>query len=334
MFLKILRGTGPGVLFLIVVSLAAVWLGPMISPQTAGDDVSGGRQMILYRLLSEFTGEGSIRGLLLSVALTGLMAYLLVYFNTVEFFINERTYIPAFVYILLTGLFPQNQHMNPALPASVFLLLAIMRIVKTYRVQGTAFSFFDAGFLISVGSLFYANLVWSGLLLFVGIILIRNISLREIVISLAGLATPFLICAGILYVTGENMTSLTEDLKFNILEVIVSPRLTPVTIAGLIVLTFYLFIGITYLMTVVGNKKIKSRKAFSIFLWSLAISIILSSLLSSASLEIIWTGMIPSVYLISHFFVLTKKTLLRESLFILLVVAVIAIQVLYYYMPL
>lgn len=333
MFLKLLKGTGPGVLFLILISLAAAWLGPLITSQAAGVTAGEGRHMILYRLLAELTGEDSMWGLLLSMALTGLMAYLLVSFNTVEFFISERTYLPAFIYILLTGLFPQNQQINPALPASVFLLLAIMRIVKTYRVQGTAFSFFDAGFLISLGSLFYANLVWYGLLLFAGIILIRNISLREIIISIAGMATPFILCAGILYVGGEDITSFAEDIRFNILELNNRPRLTTVTLAGLIVLAFYLLTGITYLLTVVGNKKIKSRKAFSIFIWSLAISVIVSTLLSSASMEIIWTGLIPSAYLISHFFVFTKRTLIRESLFIILVFAVIAVQVLYYYIP-
>ena len=331
MLLRLLKGTGPGVLILILMSLVAVWISPLTGPPATTDAMPGEKPMILYSLLTGLTGEGTTGGILLSVVLTGLMAYLLVYFNTLEFFISERTYLPAFVYILLTGLFPMNQQMNPALPASVFLLLAIMRIVNTYRVQGTAFSFFDAGFLISVGSLFYANLIWSGLLLFAGIILIRNLSLRELVISVAGLLTPFLLCAGILYVAGEDVTSLTEGLRFNILEMTVSPRLMPVTIAGLLVMGLYLFIGIAYLLTVIGNKKIKTRKAFSVFLWSLAISVVSSLFLSSVSMEIIWTGLIPAAYLITHFFVFSRKKLIREILFIILVVSVIAAQILYFH---
>lgn len=331
MLLRILKGTGPGVLLVILVSLAVVWINPLTVPPIAGDAIAGERQMILYRLLTDLTGEGSMGGLLLSIALTGLMAYLLVYFNTSEFFIGERTYLPAFIYFLLTGLFPQNQHMNPALFASVFLLLAIMRIVKTYRVQGTAFSFFDAGFLISTGSLFYANLVWSGILLFAGIILIRNISFREIVLSVSGLATPFILCAGIMYVTGYDVISLADDFIFNILEMTGRPEFTTVIIIGLVTVGLYLIIGIGYLLTVMGKKKIKSRKTFSILLWSLAITVIISLLLPSVSMEIIWTAMIPSAYLIAHFFVFIKKAFLRESLFIILIMAVIAVQILYFH---
>ncbi len=75
--------------------------------------------------------------------------------------------------------------------------------MESYKVQGTAFSFFDAGMLISIGSLFYASFIWLGLLLIIGIAILRTGSIKEIIISILGLATPVFIFYGFLYVSRE-----------------------------------------------------------------------------------------------------------------------------------
>ena len=124
---------------------------------------------------------------------SAIISFLLVNFNTTSFFINERTYLPALFYILAGGFFPEYQSLNPALPASLFLMLAIIRIMDGYRKAGIANNFFDAGILISTGSLFYANLIWFGLLIIIGIALIRTVNLSDIAIAILGLLTPYLI---------------------------------------------------------------------------------------------------------------------------------------------
>ena len=59
-------------------------------------------------------------------------------------------------------------------------MLAVIRIIDGYRKAGIANNFFDAGILISTGSLFYANLIWFGVLVIIGIALIRTVSISEI----------------------------------------------------------------------------------------------------------------------------------------------------------
>ena len=63
--------------------------------------------------------------MILSFLMVSLMAFLLVNFNTTVFFIHERTFLPALFYVLLGGFFPDHQLLNPVLPASIFLMLAI-----------------------------------------------------------------------------------------------------------------------------------------------------------------------------------------------------------------
>jgi len=84
-------------------------------------------------------------------------------------------------------------------------MLAQIRIMEAYRKQGIAFNFFDAGVLISTGSLFYANLIWFGIIVLVGIAILRTGNIKEIAISFVGLITPYVTVIGLYYVLGNDI---------------------------------------------------------------------------------------------------------------------------------
>jgi hypothetical protein len=203
MLLRLFKGTGPGVIFTIIILLLGVWVSAFLNPETDTISHLSADPMPLFGLLIKYTANTFYLGVILSLLMVSLMAFLLVNFNTTDFFINERTFLPAAIYILFSGLFPEFQSLNPALPASLFLIVAFRRIMDGYRKQGTAYNFFDAGILIGTGSLFYANLIWFGLLVVIGIALLRTGNIIEIAISILGLITPYFITFGIFYLTGN-----------------------------------------------------------------------------------------------------------------------------------
>ena len=174
MLLRQFKGTGPGTIFLISVTLLAVWASAFIRLKSHFSLYFDLYPMPLYGILSAIIGTNPLPGIIFSLLLVSVMAFLIVNLNTNIFFINERTFLPALFYILISGLLPQYQLLNPAIFSAIFLMLAIRRIVDAYQVSGTAYSFFDAGILIGTGSLFYANLVWFALLIIIGILLLRT----------------------------------------------------------------------------------------------------------------------------------------------------------------
>ena len=183
MLLRIFKGTNPGVILLITVTLIAIWISAYIRQSDISASQFDSGAMPLYELLTRIVAGTDHLRLIISFLLVVIISFLLVNFNTTSFFINERTYLPALIYILIGGFFPEFQSLNPALPASLFLMLALIRIMDGYRKQGVANNFFDAGILISTGSLFYANLIWFGVLIIIGIALIRTVDLSSIMIS-------------------------------------------------------------------------------------------------------------------------------------------------------
>jgi len=329
MFLRIFKGTGPGVIALIGITLILLWAGAFINPQMPPAFNYETIPMPLYGLLQIAVNHNAFTGVLFSFAIVTLIAFLIIHFNTVVFFMNERTFLPALFFIIITGFFPHNQLLNPVLPASVFLMLALNRIMDGYRKPGVAYNFFDASILISFGSLFYGNLIWFGLLVIIGIALLRAGSLIEIFISLTGLITPYIITFGLYYVLGKDLSELLVVIKGNLFDVSAVYEFSRITIVVLVVAGIVTLDAIANLFMVINMKKIKSRKTFSLLLWTFLLSGVLYFVLPSVSVEMIWITAIPASYILAHYFVFVKKRLVPEIMFVLFLLLVIIIQVSY-----
>jgi hypothetical protein len=257
------------------------------------------------------------------------MAFLIVNLNTHLFFINERTFLPAVIFFLLSGLFPEYQLLNPAIFGAMFLMLAIRRIMETYRVSGTAYQFFDAGIFIGIGSLFYANLIWFGIILLAGVMLLRTINMKEIVISFIGLLTPYFLIFSIYYLLGEDLHELWSLITYNLFGLTSRFEFSKLTIVALVFIGLITLRSLGFLFAVINTKKIQSRKTFFLLLWVLMISIAIFFILHGVSVEIVWITGIPVSYFLAHYFVFIRKKLFPEIFFTILIILIAMIQIWY-----
>jgi hypothetical protein len=327
MLLRLFKGTGPGVILLIAFTLGALWISAFIDPQLPGQTVYETNPMPLYSIVRSLIGTHPLAGVTFSFAIVVLLLFLITYFNTSVFFINERTFLPAFLYVLLCSVFPENQILNPVLPSTLFLMMALMRIMETYRKPGTAFNFFDAGILIGIGSLFYVNVIWFGLLIIIGITLLRSGNIKEPAIAIVGLVTPYFLIAGLYYVIGREISIFWSDITGNLFGESQGYVFSRLTIITLVVLGFIFIISIAFLMMQMSSKKIRSRKTFWLLLWTLFISLAVYVLLPSVSVEIIWITGIPACYILTHYFLFVRKKILPEIMFSGLLILVVLLQI-------
>lgn len=327
MLRKKFRETGPDVVILIVIILLLTWTGAFLHPHLPADQGFDVKPMPLFDLLMSVTGFSPLFSVIVASMLVLLIAFLLVNFNTSAFFISERNFLPALIYILLTCYFPQFQILNPVLPAAVFLILGIRKIIESYKVQGTAFSFFDAGMLISVGSLFYAGLIWFGLLLIIGIAILRTGSIKEVIISILGLAVPVFIVYSFFYVTGKDMSSMLSAVTYNLFAKDANYSFPELTLVVLIISGIIVLISVTHLLSAINSKKIKSRKTFILLLWTFFVVAGVYFLLDPVSAEIYWLAVIPPSYFLSHYFVFSRSKLLPEIMLAVLFVLAALVQV-------
>lgn len=329
MLLKLFRRTGPGVIFMTTLLLSGFWLTAFIDPRVPGQALYETNPMPLYGLLKLIIGSNPLAGVMFSFALMTVMIFLITYFNTSVFFINERTFLPALFFIVICALFPECRILNPVLPAALFLILAMMKIMDTYRKPGTAFNFFDAGILISIGSLFYMNLIWFGLLVITGIILLRTGDIKEWAISILGLLTPYILITGLWYVLGKDIGAYLSDIELNLFGRTQGYEFHRLTIIVLIVLALICVSALSFLFMQLSSKKIKSRKTFFLILWALLISLALYFILPSVSVEMIYLTAIPACYIMAHYFVFLKKRVVPEIMFSGFLLLVILLNVFY-----
>jgi hypothetical protein len=88
-------------------------------------------------------------------------------------------------------------------------------------------------------------------------------------------------------------------------------------------------ISLSFLLSVINGKKIKSRKTFTELIWILIISLAVYFALPSASVEIVYIISVPLCYIVAHYFVFSRKKLMPEIFFMLIFLIVIVLQILY-----
>ncbi len=326
MILRFFKRNLPNRMLVIFILLSVMWIPTFFN--TSLPIVTPKNHMPLYALLYKFIGTGEIVSTITSFIMVVVILGMIIYFNTKDFFINQRTLLPALFYVLLNTIIPSNLSLNPVLPSVIFLVTAIIRIMDSYKKQGVANNYFDAGILIGVGTLFYANLIWFGLLLFIGIFLLRTVTLKEIAISLIGLATPFLITISFLFLSGSDIAGFIATIKSNLFMKTEIPgnSLSLSSIIALVYCGILILISIIDLAGKIDMKKNRTRNTFYLFLWVLIISVLLFFLLKTVSFEIMWIATVPLSFFLGHFFIYTKRKVLSDILIYGMVLAAIMVQ--------
>lgn len=325
MLLKLFRGHDPVTIFIIVLTGVVVWLKPLINPVQAMI-VPDCTPMPLYGFIIAFFEERLLLATISTLLLVLVTSALLVSFNTRLFFINERTFLPASLFVLMSGLFPSLQLFNPVLPSVILLLFAVQRVIGSYRRQGIAYNFFDASLLIGVASFIWFSSVWFFIVVVAGIALLRTNGMREFFLALSGLVTPYILAAAIYYLSEGNIVSLVDVIIQNIKAVSAPFVWTPVGIVAASVNGLVLVISLVHLVTVFNTKKVKSRKTLSLLVWVLVVGIAIFVTLPSVSADIYYVILFPTVYFLTHFMVFRKNKKTANILFAAVLFSVVLMQ--------
>lgn len=325
MVLRLYRGHDPATILLILLTGAAVWLQSLMEPGQLMI-VPDCEPMPLYSLMITIFQENLLLSVVAALVLVFITGALLVNFNTRVFFINERTFLPASLFVLMSGLFPSLQRFNPVLPAAILLLFALERVIASYRRQGVAYNFFDASLLIGLASFIWFNSIWFFVMVVAGIALLRTASMREFLLALSGLVAPYILAAGVYYLMDGNIIALMDVVVENFEAV--APQyiwstqgIVVASVAGLL-----LIVSLLHLLAVFNTKKVKSRKTFSLLIWTFVTAVLVFILLPSVSAEIYYVMLLPVVYFLTHFLVFRREKRTANILFAVIIISVIVMQ--------
>lgn len=325
MLLKALKSNQPYHFLLIPIIATALWIRSFMNPVSfyfyPGEDM-----MLLYQPINLALSNNPFASHVLALIFIILIAFLILKLNVQYAFIRTKTFLPSSLFIIITSGIPDIHAMHPVYPAALFLILAIDRIFSSFDKEVIHSNAFDSGIFLSIGSLFYLNLVFFFPILWIGFIIVKpNVNWREYILTTLGFILPWLAALAYYLISGRT-DELLHTLETNITSHQIFLREN---------LSIQIYIGYLVLLTVLGSisllaqydvKKISSRKYFKVFFWIFLISCVLIIADPAVSQEIIIILTIPLTYLISNYLVFMKRQIWGEVFLYILIAGVIYLQ--------
>ena len=321
MLLKTLKGRHYLLLFLVPVLLLLLWMKAFISPVslTPGQD-----QMPLYELLQQFTGGSTIALNIVGIVILILLSLLAVRLNERYIFIRQRTDLPAFVFALIATGTVSLYGMHPALLASFVLFFAIDCVFGVYHGSRTLAKSFEAGMFIGLATVTY---LFSGVYLlwfWIALAFLGYFRPREILAGLVGFLLPLFVVVS-WYFLNDNLAGLLQTIA-SLYDFEFSAQYSMFQKVYWGILVAFVLIASLFMTNVVEEKKISSRKYFMILFVFFLTAIGNYFLFSSTGTELYFFVLIPTTFIISHYFVLSRYSWVREILFAVFVIASILVH--------
>jgi hypothetical protein len=319
MLTSLFRSSQPFALFLLPLITAALWLPGLIDPQP----VSVEHAMPLYQLCASWMIDMPLTASIAGAVLVLGGALLVNFLVNAHEVLPRQTYLPALCYVVLMSCAPQQLTLHPLLFANIFLLLATHKLMNTYR-RDTAFAqVFDAGFLISVGVLFYFPTIVLFPVIWVGLAVLRPFIWREWVISLLGLAVPFLFVC-VYYFWYDQLEYLWEDkVKYPIINRFFQFTLTVPFIALLVMLGWVFLLSAGKLVTGIRVSKLKTKNSLLLLVWLSffsAVSMLLAPMVSVTYYSFL---AVPLAVFFANYLLLVKRQWWGELVFWMLAAAIV-----------
>jgi len=325
MFLKFFRQTLPQVIIVLIILALVLWLKGLYTEQLYPhyfDSI----KMPFYAFIIKWLPENIVYSKAIAFIIMLFTAFYLLQINSKHIVIKQRTYLPAFFYILISSCFISLQRINPAIFSALIMVFVFDHIFSLYHKENALDNIFKASFYISLASLFYAPSIFYFFTLLMSIMSIRTFNIREWFVALFGVITPWFFFFLYHNIINTDISTLLHNLGLSLL--------TPVNhdSDGIIVYLLFIYCAVLilvtsfYLIKTIPTQKINVRKYHGVFFWFNVVSVFVLVFISSVSFEITLIAIIPFTFQFSHYFTTTKRKFWPEVLFLLLIILVAIMQ--------
>ena len=263
----------------------------------------------------------------LAIALVAIIIQGLLVNHVVNIYsiIGKPTFLPALLFVTFSSLFPQFTIISPALVCNFLLIWIIYRLLAVYQSHGVRFIMFDIGMMVAVGTLIYFPFIAILPIVWISLVIFRPFVWREWILGLVGFLTIYFL-VWVFYFWNDSLNqfykiwlplsgSFTPNFNIDLHDYFV---LVPVAIIFL--LAFF------QLQQNFFRKSIQTRKSFEIFFFLLVLA--LASLWIEVSFSMYHLLLcVPTASIFAaYFFLNEKRGWLYESLYLLLIGAIVFFQ--------
>ncbi len=208
-----------------------------------------------------------------------LIAYLIIILEAIILsqFINANrlmkrsNFLAGLAFVLITSFLPEFNYLSSQLIASLFFLLIFIQMFKSHNQQLTTGGIYNSGLTLGIAVLLFFPSLFFLLWMFIALVLFRPFQLKEWILMMMGLLTPYYFLASYFFLTDQSLMTLLPQLSFGF-----NKEAPSIWLAG----TFFLVLtplltGFYYSQSLSNRMLIHARKAWTLFLIFILVSIII-----------------------------------------------------------
>ncbi|MDA3894371.1 MAG: DUF6427 family protein [Salinivirgaceae bacterium] len=324
MLLKLFKSNHPSVIFLIPILGIILWIPSLFELPITREVAEIGNTTLVYKWVLQLFSFHPKASVIFALILVIVESYILIRLNFKYIFIENKTYLPSVIFVVLTSVVSSYQMLHPLLLGNLFVLLALDKAFLFEKSKHQFKRYFESGFFLGLGALIYPNIYVFIFAIWLTLIYLRTFNWREWFSSVLGIITPFIFYLCILFLT-NNFQGLLG--KIHSIMTLSAPDLvfTNYSVGAFIFLSFVIIISIFNGARVVGLKKISTRKYFALFFWFAAYVVALFYLHPSFGYELSMVFAIPVSIICTGFFTDIRRNWIGEVIFTLTLIAVFVI---------
>jgi hypothetical protein len=295
--------------------------------QTSYEFYQGETQAPLFKPFEMLLNWSELASQLVALGLLVVCAFLMMRLNARFSFIRIRTFLPTVIFLIITSGMPMLHHLLPVHFASLFLILSLSNIFAAFHDQTRVEYGFNAGLCLSLGALFYQSTIGFLPFIWIGLFTVRkNPQWRDFVAPILGALIPLIFTFSWAYLN-DSTHELLESINQNFIthQQHIRGNLSLQIYMGYLI--FLLIVGSAFMiLRNFDEKKVSSRKYFTVLFWMFVNSLLLIIAIPAASIEMFMLMAIPLGYLIANYFVFTRQRFWSGVLFYTLIALVIYMQ--------
>ncbi|MGC9341977.1 MAG: hypothetical protein ACP5E3_04705 [Bacteroidales bacterium] len=307
----------PTAIFIFLIAFV-LWLPGFLSPETTAFYYPV-KPMPLYELFAGMMMGNVLLSKIIAFIFILFQAFLVVRLNGKFILIQERTFLPAFFFILLVSFYFPHLQFSRYLFGSLAVLIMLDVLLSSYKSDPNSWRFFEAGLILGVASLFYARMIYFFPFIWISQLILRPFFWREWILPIVGVIVPAFIVVAIRYLTGADPWAIWDIFYDNLNNFYFSFRF----ILPYIIISSYIFLLVIiasgYMLRVYQFRKIYIRNYYLAFFWLFLLSSTLFTFLTRFDPGIVYASAIPVSFLLSNYFINARKSRGNRLLFILLI---------------
>ena len=323
MLLRIFSGGRASNAFIIFLFAGMLWLPGLTSPETDAFFFPT-EAMPFFKSFIHVLSNKIALSKILAFALVLFNAFLLVRLNAAYILIQERTFLPAFFFLLLTGFYYPHLQFSEYIFGSISMIFILIAIFSTYKQEPNSRRFFDAGLMIGISVLFYARMVYFLPFIWIAQLILRPFSWREWITPILGMLTPAFLLVSIRFLIGYDPADAWVIFYDNLNSFYYSFHFT----RAYIIISSYVFILVLmasgYMLKVFQFRKVYIRNYYLLFFWLFILSSVLFTFLTRFDPGMLYITAIPVSFILSNYFIHAKKSLGNRILFLLILLLFLA----------